>query len=69
MSLLTACIGGPPKCETEGRYQSSQGGKRIEVPDGLNDLESYKEMTVPHASPREPREDTDRCLEAPPGVS
>lgn len=70
MSLLTACIfGGPPKCETEGRYQRSQGGKRIEAPDELDDLESYKEMTVPHASPRAPREDTDRCLEAPPGIS
>jgi hypothetical protein len=69
MPLLTACIfGGPPKCETEGLYQESRGGKRIEAPEGLDDLESYKEVTVPHASPRGPREDTGRCLEAPPGI-
>jgi uncharacterized lipoprotein len=67
-SLLSAC-GGNPKCETEGRYQSSQPGQRIQAPEGLDDLASYKELTVPRASPREQREANGRCLEAPPGVS
>ncbi len=68
MSLLTAC-GGAPKCESEGRYMMSKEGQRIQAPDDLDDLASYKEMTIPQASPRAPREDTGRCLEAPPAVS
>jgi hypothetical protein len=68
--LLSACFfGGPPKCETEGRYQLSQEGQRIQAPEDLDDLASYKEETIPRASPRAPREDTGRCLEAPPRVS
>ena len=68
ISLLTAC-GGTPKCETEGRYQFSQEGQRIQAPDDLDDLQPYKELTVPQASPRQPRADSGRCLEAPPSVS
>lgn len=67
-SLQAACVG-PPKCETEGRYRLSQEGQRIQAPDGLDDLESYKEMTIPRASPQQPHADTGRCLEAPPGIS
>ncbi len=67
-SLLTAC-GGAPKCESEGRYMLSQEGRRIEAPDDLDDLQSYKEMTIPQASPRGPREDTSKCIEAPPELS
>ncbi len=66
-SLLTACIG-PPKCESEGRYMLSQEGQRIQAPEDLDDLESYKEMTIPRASPRAPREDTGKCVEAPPSI-
>lgn len=68
MSLLVAC-GGSPTCETEGSYQLSQSGKRIEAPDELDDLQSLKETTIPQPSPRPPDTDTDRCLEMPPGVS
>lgn len=66
--MLSACVG-PPKCETEGRYQFSQPGQRIQAPDDLDELEPYKELTVPQASPRESPDDSSRCLEAPPGVS
>jgi hypothetical protein len=69
ISSLTACLGGPPECETEGLYQSSQAGQRIESPDGLDDLQSYKEQSIPDASPRPPRTDTGRCLEMPPQIS
>ena len=68
MSLLVAC-GGSPTCETEGRYQLSQSGKRIEAPDELDDLQSFKETTIPRPSPRPPDTDTERCLEMPPGIS
>lgn len=67
-SLLTACFGGPPKCETLGRYQESVEGQRIQAPEGLDDLASYKEQTIPRASPQAPKEDTGSCLEAPPAI-
>ena len=68
ISLLTAC-GGTIKCEAEGRYVLSQEGQRIQVPDDLDDLQSYKELTIPRASPQSSREDTGKCLEAPPAIS
>lgn len=67
-SLLSACIG-PPKCESEGRYMLSREGQRIQAPEDLDNLESYKEMAIPRASPRAPPEDTGKCIEAPPGLS
>lgn len=66
-STLSACAGNP-ECETEGRYQSSQSGRRIQAPQGLDELEANKELTIPRASPREPNQDTGRCLEYPPGL-
>jgi len=68
MSLLVS-FGVSPTCETEGSYQLSQSGKRIEAPDELDDLQSFKETTIPRPSPRPPDTDTDRCLEMPPGLS
>jgi hypothetical protein len=69
MSLLMACAGGrPPTCETEGFYQLSRSGQRIEVSGDLDDLQSYKEMTIPEVSPRQPLPDSDRCLEMPPEI-
>ncbi|MFQ5549426.1 MAG: hypothetical protein ACE5FV_14120 [Woeseia sp.] len=69
-SLLTSCFfGGPPKCDTEAGYQLSEGGERIEVPEDLNDLQSYKEMTIPEASPQQQNDSPNRCLEMPPPIS
>ena len=66
-SVLTACIGAP-ECESEGRYMLSQEGQRIQAPEDLDNLESYKEMTIPHASPRAPRDESEKCVEAPPAI-
>jgi len=66
-SLLAAC-GGAPKCESEGRYMLSQEGQRIQTPEDLDDLESYKEMAIPQASPRAPRDESEKCVEAPPSI-
>jgi hypothetical protein len=66
-SFLAACSGSP-KCESEGRYTLGREGKRIQAPDGLDDLESGKEMEIPRASPQVPREDTGKCIEAPPAI-
>ncbi len=68
MLLLTAC-GGAIKCEAEGGYVLSREGQRIQVPEDLDDLASYKELTIPRANPQSPQEDTGKCLEAPPALS
>ncbi len=68
MSLLMACAGRSPPCETEGLYQLSRSGQRIEVSGDLDDLQSYKEMTIPEVSPRQPLPDSGRCLEMPPEI-
>lgn len=68
-STTAACIGGPPKCETLGRYQLSQEGRRIQAPDDLDDLASFKEMTIPQASPRTFETEAGRCLEMPPALT
>jgi hypothetical protein len=46
----------------------SQEGQRIQTPEDLDDLESYKEMTIPQASPQAPREESEKCVEAPPSL-
>ncbi len=63
--LVTACVGAPT-CNSEGNYTESREGQRIQAPDDLNDLSSYKEMTIPQASPHTAADETERCLEAPP---
>ncbi|MFQ6007255.1 MAG: hypothetical protein ACE5OQ_17340 [Woeseia sp.] len=70
LPLLTSCFfGGPPKCDTEAGYQLSESGERIRVPDDLDDLQSFKEMTIPRASPQQQGDDPNRCLEMPPPIS
>ena len=53
-------------CEEPAFYESATGGKRIEAPDDLDDLQAFKEMAIPEASPRPPREPGSGCLDRPP---
>ncbi len=69
--LLAAAIGitgcsSAPTCEEPAFYESAQGGKRIEAPDDLDGLAEYKEMVIPEASPRPPRDRSEGCLDRPP---
>jgi len=54
-------------CAEAKPYQSVVAGKRIVVPEGLDSLESFKEMPVPKAETA-PRPDGARCIESPPAV-
>lgn len=65
-ALLVSACGGSNVCEKPKAYQSSQPGKRIEVPEGLDELNASREMTIPEPSPRDPRPEGARCLEMPP---
>jgi hypothetical protein len=53
-------------CEEPAFYESAQAGKRIEAPDDLDNLATYKELTIPEASPRPPRDRAAGCLDKPP---
>lgn len=67
--LLGACGGAASVCEKPKLYQQSQLGKRIEVPEGLSPLQPGREMSIPDASPRDPRPAGAPCLEMPPTFS
>ena len=68
VASLTAC-GGTPEIECEdGNYKNAVRSSRISTPEGLDDLDRLKEMPIPAASPRPPREDDGRCLEMPPTI-
>ena len=55
-----------PNCDEPEFYESAQGGTRIEAPDDLDDLQGHREMVIPEASPRPPREPGAGCLDRPP---
>jgi hypothetical protein len=65
-ALIAGACGGADVCEKPKHYQTSQPGKRIEVPEGLDSLNSAREMTIPEPSPRDPRPANAPCLEVPP---
>ena len=58
-----------PTCEEPAFYESATGGRRIEAPDDLDGLDEYKEMVIPEASPRPPRDPSAGCLDRPPTLS
>ena len=62
---LGAC-GGVDMCEEPEFYEFAEGGERIEAPEDLDDLTGYREMTIPEASPRPPRDPAAGCLDRPP---
>lgn len=68
-ALLLGACGGTSVCEKPKLYQQSQPGKRIEVPEGLSPLQTGREMTIPDASPRDPRPVGAPCLEMPPAYT
>lgn len=63
--LITGC-GSAPTCEELAFYEYAEGGRRIVAPDDLDSLDEYKEMVIPEASPRPPRDLSAGCLDRPP---
>ena len=55
-------------CDDVRAYQLSVEGKRVEAPEGLDDLDPLKEVPLPEASPRAEREDGSSCIDRPPKV-
>jgi len=67
-SLMTAC-GSAPTCDQLAYYETATGGKRIVAPYDLDELDEFKEMVIPEASPRPPRDLSAGCLDLPPALS
>jgi len=65
---LGAC-GSVETCEEPEFYELASGGKRIDAPEDLDGLEAGKEMVIPEASPRPPRDRTSGCLDRPPTLN
>ena len=66
---LTGCGGTADlTCDEEMYYQKAKLGKRVEAPEGLDELDPLREMTLPSASPREPRPEGSPCFDRPPQI-
>ena len=63
--MVTGCITAPT-CEELAFYETAEGGRRIVAPDDLDPLDEYKEMVIPEASPRPPRDLSAGCIDKPP---
>ena len=56
-------------CEELEFYEYAEAGKRIEAPDDLDNLAANRELTIPEASPRPPRDRSAGCLDRPPSLT
>ncbi len=65
-TLIISGCSSAPTCDELAFYESAEGGKRIVVPEDLDDLDEYKEMVIPEASPRPPRDLDAGCVDLPP---
>ncbi len=65
---LGGCGGTDLTCDDVRDYQLAEEGKRIEAPDGLDDLDPVKEAALPEASPRQERDPGSPCIDRPPEV-
>ncbi len=69
LGSLAACGGKNTvmTCDDAKNYQSAVAGKRVQIPEGLDSLDEFKEMPVPKAE-SEPRAENAGCLEKPPSI-
>jgi uncharacterized lipoprotein len=65
-ALIISGCSSAPTCDELAFYESAEGGKRIVAPEDLDDLDEYKEMVIPEASPRPPRDLNAGCIDLPP---
>jgi hypothetical protein len=68
LATLSACGGMDLTCDEVQYYQLSEERKRVVAPEGLDDLDPLRELTLPEASPREPRPPGSECFDRPPGI-
>ena len=64
--LAAGACSNAPTCDELAFYETATGGRRIVAPDDLDNLDGMKEMVIPEASPRPPRDLSAGCLDRPP---
>jgi hypothetical protein len=62
---LSACSS-VETCEEPQFYEAAESGRRIEPPDDLDNIPAFRELRIPEASPRPPREPGSGCIDKPP---
>ena len=67
-ALLGACGGTDITCDDVQFYQRAEVTPRVEAPEGLDQLDPNREMPLPEASPRPPREPGSPCVDRPPEI-
>ena len=68
---LAACGGNDGKpfdCDEGLEYQNRTEGKRVVVPEGLDQLNEFAEMPIPKADPEAPAPVPGKCVDMPPSV-
>lgn len=55
-------------CDKPQFYQTVVRGEKVRAPEGLDDLEEFKEMPIPEATPRPQRPPGSPCIDLPPNV-
>lgn len=66
---LSACGGTQDlSCDEEQAYQLAQEAPTVRSPDDLDELDEYRKLPLPEASPRPPREKGSPCLDLPPSI-
>lgn len=67
--MLGACGGSKDiTCDEVQYYQLAEEGKRVESPEGLDELDPLREMALPKAAPQSPRPAGSSCFDRPPGI-
>ncbi len=70
LAIIAACVTGAcssaETCDEPAFYEYAEEGRRLEAPDDLDNLAAYKELQIPEASPRPPRDPSSGCLDRPP---
>jgi uncharacterized lipoprotein len=68
-SSMAACGGSKVdvSCDEPQAYQAVVPSKRVEAPEGLDQLDDFKEMPIPEAT-TPPRPEGSRCIESAPSA-
>jgi uncharacterized lipoprotein len=67
-ACVAGCGGDNRTCNDPSPYKFAVEGKRVDVPDDLNNVEARNEMPLPEISPRQPRPEGSPCLDLPPEI-
>ena len=66
LGVLSGCGGVDLTCDDVRTYQLAEEGKRIEVPEDLDELDPLKEAPLPDTSVSEERAPGAACIDRPP---